>query len=226
MKKLQDTINYHFKDIELLNRAMTHSSYANENHSSGIQSNERLEFLGDSVLSVITAEYLYEHYKKRPEGELTKLRSALVCEKTLNEFALKIGLGEYLILGKGEEHSGARKRASTLSDAFEALIAAIYLDGGIESAKDFVLPFIKNYAPAAEKGKTFKDYKTILQEIAQQNPGEKLEYFIVDEKGPDHNKEFYAQVHLNSNIIGEGCGKSKKEAEQEAAKSALELMGK
>lgn len=225
MKELEKKIKYNFKNSQLLKRALTHSSFANENHSSGITSNERLEFLGDSVLNFITAEYLFEKYRKYPEGELTKLRSALVCEKALNEFAQDISLGNYLILGKGEEHSGARKRASTLSDAFEAIIAAIYIDGGLESAKRFVLPFIKSYAPAAEKGKTFKDYKTILQEIAQKNPDERLEYVIVDEKGPDHNKEFCAEVHLNSNVIGKGSGKSKKEAEQEAAKVALELMG-
>lgn len=213
-------IGYKFKNTALLDRALTHSSYANEN-GTGLD-NERLEFLGDSVLGFITAEYLFEHYKNNPEGELTKKRAYAVCEKTLFGYAEKIGLGDMIKLGKGEERTGGRHRPSVVSDAFEALLAAIYLDGGIEEAKKFVLPFVET---ATETQPVFKDYKSILQEVLQQNPTEKFEYIVTGESGPDHNKQFTVEVHLNSNVIGKGVGSSKKRAEQEAARSALELMG-
>lgn len=222
MYELQKRIGYKFKDENLLKRALTHSSYANEKRC---ESNERLEFLGDSVLSLLTSEFLFEHYRRLPEGELTKLRAALVCEKSLCGFSRQLSIGEDLLVGKGEDMAGARERPSTLADAFEALLAAIYLDGGLESARNFVLPYIEKAAEAAEKGEVFKDYKTILQEIVQQTPGERLEYILTGEEGPDHNKRFFSRVLLNSNVLGEGSGRTKKEAEQNAARAALEFMG-
>lgn len=220
MTDFERRIGYEFKDKSLLKRALTHSSYANEK-GTGLQ-NERLEFLGDSVLGFITAEYLFDHYKDKAEGDLTKKRAYAVCEKTLFGYAEKIGLGDMILLGRGEERTGGRHRPSVVSDAFEAVIAAIYLDGGIENARKFVLPFIEI---ASEAKPVFKDYKSTLQEVLQQNPTEKFEYIVVGESGPDHNKEFIVEVHLNSNVIGTGKGSSKKRAEQEAARSALELMG-
>lgn len=224
MTDLQNKIGYQFKNPALLNEALTHSSYANEHKSQHIKYNERLEFLGDSVLSIVVSDYIYKNCPELPEGELTKLRASLVCEKSLYEFAKKIDLGKYLILSKGERNNGGADRPSILSDAFEALIAAIYIDGGIEPASkhilNFVIPAIKN-----SKKKKINDYKTTLQEIIQKNPGEKLEYVLVKESGPDHNKHFVVEVHLNSNVIGKGGGRSKKDAEQQAAREALELMG-
>lgn len=224
MTDLQNKIGYQFKNPALLNEALTHSSYANEHKSQHIKYNERLEFLGDSVLSIVVSDYIYKNCPELPEGELTKLRASLVCEKSLYEFAKKIDLGKYLILSKGERNNGGADRPSILSDAFEALIAAIYIDGGITPASkhilNFVIPAIKN-----SKKKKINDYKTTLQEIIQKNPGERLEYVLVKESGPDHNKHFVVEVHLNSNVIGKGGGRSKKEAEQQAAREALELMG-
>lgn len=221
MEALQNNIGYHFKNTALLSRALTHSSYANEyNLSAG--DNERLEFLGDSVLGFITAEYLFANHRDFPEGELTKLRAYAVCETSLFSYAQEIELGKYLKLGRGEERTGGRERSSVLSDAFEAVIAAIYLDGGIDEAKKFVLRFV---VPYVEAKPTFKDYKTALQEVVQQNHGEALQYVLVSESGPDHNKHFEIEVHLNSNVLGRGVGGSKKKAEQNAAKEALELMG-
>ncbi|MBE6818467.1 MAG: ribonuclease III [Ruminococcaceae bacterium] len=222
MEQLEHIIAYEFQDKQLLKTALTHSSYANEK-GAGTKYNERLEFLGDSVLGIITAEYLFTNHNDFPEGELTKVRSALVCEKALYRFACEISLGEYLYLGKGELHTGGRSRPSILADAFEALIAAIYLDGGMEAAKTFVLRFIKEAQAEAIEINT--DYKTKLQEIIQKNPEERIEYVTLGEKGPDHDKRFIVAVKLNSNIIGEGTGRSKKQAEQLAAKEALRLMG-
>lgn len=221
MEQLQNNLGYHFKNPALLARALTHSSYANERHVD-TGDNERLEFLGDSVLGFITAEYLFANHRDFPEGELTKLRAYAVCEKSLFAYAEEIGLGNYLKLGKGEERTGGRTRPSVLSDAFEAVIAAIYLDGGMDEAKKFVLRFV---VPYVEAKPTFKDYKTMLQEVVQKNQGETLEYVLVSETGPDHDKCFTVEVHLNSNVIGRGVGGSKKKAEQNAAKEALELMG-
>lgn len=220
MQEFEKIIGYSFRDKELLLRALSHSSYANEKHSPK-DSNERLEFLGDSVLGFITAEYYYKN-STLPEGELTRLRAATVCEKALFEFSKEIGLGSKILLGKGEENTGGRERASINSDAFEAIIAAIYLDGGIEEAKKFVLRFVEKHAKSQG---SFKDYKTKLQEVIQKNPEELLEYVLVGESGPDHDKRFEMEVHLNSNVIGKGIGKSKKNAEQEAAREALALMG-
>ncbi len=223
LNELQEKINYHFRDQKWLEVAMTHSSYANE-MKRGSPYNERLEFLGDAVLSIIVSDYLFNHFSSQ-EGDLTKLRAAIVCEKSLDVMAQSIDLGKYLNLGKGEEMTGGRQRPSILADAFEALIASIYMDGGIDPARNFVLPFVKEML-SDEDRLSFKDYKTILQEIIQQNPEEKLSYVLVGEKGPDHDKRFIVEVWLNSNVIGCGEGRSKKNAEQMAAKEALQLMGK
>ena len=225
-KNLEDfekKINYTFKDKKLLFVALSHSSFANEKRKLR-HSNERLEFLGDSVLSIVVSQYLFEHFTHLPEGELTKIRASLVCEKSLYEFAKEIDLGEHLFLGKGEENTGGRERTSILADAFEAVIAAVFLDGGLEAAKKHILRFIPKDIDS-RKSVSFSDHKTILQEIIQKNPEEKVEYKLVGQSGPDHNKAFKVQVCLNSNVIGTGIGKSKKEAEQMAAKEALELMG-
>lgn len=222
--ELEDKIGYHFKNKDLLTTALTHSSYANERKSQHIKYNERLEFLGDAVLSLVVSDYIFKHCPDYPEGELTKLRASLVCEKSLFEFAKQINLGHYLMLSKGEKNNGGAQRPSILSDAFEALIAAVYIDGGIEPAKKHILNFVIPAIKSSRK-KQVKDYKTTLQEIIQQNPGERLEYVLVSESGPDHNKHFVFEVHLNSNVIGKGGGRSKKEAEQQAAREALELMG-
>lgn len=220
--EFEKVLEYEYKDISLLETALTHSSYANEK-GNGHKYNERLEFLGDSVLGFVTAEYFFTHMKELPEGQLTKLRAATVCEDACYDYAKEINLGKYLLLGKGEEKTGGRERVSILADAFEAVIASMYLDGGIEPAKKFILRFI---IPAVEKHKvTFKDYKTVLQEVIQKNPEETLTYVLVGETGPDHDKSFEVELHLNSNVIGRGIGKTKKQAEQEAAHEALELMG-
>lgn len=221
LKSFQEKIGYTFKKEELLLRALSHSSYVNERQNGGT-SNERLEFLGDSVLGFITAEYFFLNYAKIPEGELTKLRAATVCESSLYDFAKELDLGNYLYLGRGETVTGGNNRPSILADAFEALLAAIYLDGGLGTAKRFALRFIKD---ACNKAAAFKDHKTILQEVVQKNPQENVEYVLTAENGPDHNKIFTVEVHLNSNVIGTGTGKSKKLAEQEAAREALALMG-
>ena len=220
LSAFMNTIGYQFKNPALLEQALTHSSYANERHT---KSNERLEFLGDSVLSFIAARYLYKNVDQ-DEGRLSKYRSAIVCEKALASYSTELGVGQYLLLGKGERKSGGEERTSTLEDTFEALVGAIYLDSGIQAATRFALPFLKKELKNTKQHK-FKDYKTILQEIVQQNPGETLTYVLVNESGPDHDKSFTFEVHLNSNVIGKGKAKSKKEAEQLAAKEALSLMG-
>ena len=218
---LMQEIGYTFHNVSLLEKALTHSSFANEGHDG--EHYERLEFLGDSLLGFITARYLYEK-DRGPEGELTKLRAAVVCEKALCSYSKQLGIGDYMRLGRGEQHSGGRERPSILADMYEAVLAAIYLDGGMKPAEEFVLRFI---IPEAEtqRRRQFKDYKTALQEIVQQNPGERLEYVLSGESGPDHNKTFITEVHLNSNVIGVGRGRSKKESEQQAAREALKLMG-
>lgn len=219
---LMQEIGYTFKNERLLRQALTHSSYANEGH--GIESYERLEFLGDSVLGFVTAQYLYEKDRGPDEGELTKLRAAVVCEKALCGYSKQLGIGKYMLLGRGEQQSGGMERPSILADMYEAVLAAIYLDGGMEPAEKFVLRFIVPEAESQRRRK-FKDFKTALQEIVQQNPGERLEYVLSGESGPDHNKTFISEVHLNSNVIGVGRGRSKKESEQQAAHEALKLMG-
>lgn len=222
METLEKRMNYRFKNRAYLMQALTHSSFANERNN-GSKSNERMEFLGDSVLSLISSQFLFETYPNMPEGELSKLKAALVCTESLSGFARQIHLGDYLFLGKGESHTGGAERPSILEDAFESLIAAIYLDGGLECARTFVLGFLK---PALENHNiNFKDYKTTLQEVIQQNPDQSINYVFVGSSGPDHDKVFEAEVRLNSNVIGRGTGKSKKSAEQAAAREALKLMG-
>lgn len=219
---LEKRIGYTFRNKAYLKTALTHSSYANE-LKKGLENNERQEFLGDAVLSIVVSDYLYKG-SHLSEGDLTKLRASLVCEKSLCGFARQIELGTHLQLGRGEEQTGGADRPSILADAFESLIAAIYLDSGMESVRGFILPFVER-ALDDDKNDSFQDYKTMLQEIVQQNPGEALGYVLVEESGPDHDKRFEVEVHLNSNVIGRGVGRSKKGAEQMAAKEALALMG-
>lgn len=219
---LEGKLQYTFSDLALLDTALTHSSYANE-QGPGHKYNERLEFLGDSVLGFLTADKFFHEFRDIPEGRLTKLRASTVCEEALFDFAKQIDLGSYLLLGNGEDKNGGRERASIVSDAFEAVIAAIYLDGSIDAAREFVLRFVMT--AVEEKKIAFKDYKTQLQEIIQKNPEEQLQYVLSGESGPDHDKRFEVEVHLNSNVIGRGIGRTKKQAEQEAAREALALMG-
>ena len=223
LSEFENVIGYSFKDRSLLFEALSHSSFANESKHR-YRSNERLEFLGDSVLSIVVSDYIFENYKDIPEGELTKIRATLVCEKALHEFGGMIRLGEFIMLGKGEELAGGRERPSIIADAFEAVIAAIYLDGGIEAARKHILRFMPEDVLGAVT-KAYDDYKTILQEIVQKNPEERIEYRLVGESGPDHNKQFTVSVLLNSNVIGSGKAHSKKAAEQLAAREALRLMG-
>ncbi len=220
IEALEQAIDYCFGQKELLRRALSHSSYVNERQDTQ-GSNERLEFLGDSVLGFISAEYYYKNHKNLPEGELTKLRASAVCESSLFQYAKELRLGEFLLLGKGEDVTGGRQRPSILADAFEALIAAVYLDGGMQAAQKFVLRFLTR----EHESQSFEDYKTILQEVIQRNPEESLEYVLAGEFGPAHDRRFAVELHLNSNCIGRGEGKSKKAAEQAAAKEALALMG-
>ncbi|GLC82898.1 ribonuclease III [Lacrimispora brassicae] len=214
LKELEERIGYRFSDRHLMTQAMTHSSFANEHRLNKLECNERLEFLGDSVLEVVSSDCLYHKYPENPEGDLTKIRASIVCEPTLAYCAENIRLGEYLLLGKGEEATGGRGRASIVSDAMEALIGAIYLDGGFANAKEFILRFIMN---DLEHKQLFYDSKTILQEIVQSKTDEPLSYELLREEGPDHNKVFEAQVLIGQEVIGRGTGRTKKAAEQVAA---------
>ncbi len=223
MTALEERLGYSFRNRVLLETALTHSSYANENRASGIVCNERLEFLGDSVLGVTVADFLYRHFPDMPEGRMTRLRAELVCEQSLHRVALELHLGDYLRLGKGEEHNGGRKRASILSDAVEAVIAAMYLDAGMETAAGFIHRCLLDDVRAIETP-TFTDYKTSLQELVQRHSGQVLSYELVGEEGPDHAKTFRVQVCLNGDPIGRGTGRTKKEAEQAAAANALEAL--
>ena len=225
---LEEKIAYEFKDKSLLETALTHSSFANELKARGesIMYNERLEFLGDSVLSLVASVYLFKGNRNLFEGDLTKIRAGIVCENALYEYAMSLGLGEFLRLGHGEEATGGRTRKSVLSDAFEALLAAIYLDGGFSSARKFVLPYLAEASEKLMKSGGGEDYKTLLQKFVQQNKGDILEYVLVDESGPSHQKTFVYNVLLNNNVIGRGTGSSKRDAEQAAAKEALILFGK
>ncbi len=220
MNALENKIGYKFKNRALLEKALTHSSYVNGKQNS----NERLEFLGDSVLSLVVSQHLFSQLDV-PEGMLTKIRAKLVCEDSLFSFANRISLGEYIKLGKGEVATGGRSRKSILADAFEALIAAIFLDGGLESARSFIIGFIPPNDTLKSNKLTFGDFKTSLQEVIQKNPEEHIEYRIVNETGAAHCRTFTANVLLNGQVIGKGSGRSKKEAEMEAAKEALSLMG-
>ena len=221
IKKFQEVIGYHFHDEKLLRQALTHSSFANEKHLKKHSDNERLEFLGDAVLEIISSEFLYKEYPDKPEGELTKLRASIVCEPTLALCTKDIALGEYLLLGKGEDQTGGRGRKSILSDALEAVIGAIYLDGGFANAKEFILRFIMN---DMEHKQLFYDSKTILQEMVQSQGEEPLVYELLGEKGPDHNKTFEVRALIGTEEIGRGTGRTKKAAEAMAAyKGILKL---
>jgi ribonuclease-3 len=222
ISKFENIISYNFKNKQYILEALTHSSYSNENKSYAF--NERLEFLGDSVLGIIISDYLFKNETELPEGELTKLRANIVCEESLSEVSKKIELGTHMLLGKGEEATGGRERVSILADAVEAVIAAIYLDGGIESARKFVLTQMDEIIQDSIKGRIFRDYKAHLQEVIQSQGETNIIYDLVEEIGPDHNKKFVMQVKLNDEVLGTGEGKSKKEAEQSAAKQALRRM--
>ena len=219
ISKFEEIIDYRFENKNYILEALTHSSYSNENKN--YKFNERLEFLGDSVLSIIVSDYLFKIEKNLPEGELTKLRANIVCEESLSEVASKIKLGEYLLLGKGEEATGGRERISILADALEAVIAAIYLDGGIENSRKFIFKYMDEIIEDSIKGKIFRDYKTYLQEVLQSRGEQNIWYKLIEEKGPDHNKRFVMKVGINDEVLGVGEGKSKKDAEQVAAKAAL-----
>ena len=225
LRELQSRLGHVFHDGTLLQTALTHSSYANENRALGAVCNERLEFLGDSVLGVTVADHLYRHYGSMPEGRMTRLRSELVCEQSLHHVAQKLGLGEHLRLGRGEEHNGGRERSSILADAVEAVIAAIYLDGGMAAASEFIHTNLLSDLGAAEPA-CFTDFKTALQELIQRRSGQILSYELTGEQGPDHDKTFAVRVLLNGESIGEGVGHTKKEAEQAAARNALEALSR
>ncbi len=220
MQDLQKTIGYRFRDPSLLETALTHTSYANEVFKDGLRSYERLEFLGDSILGFTAADYLGRHFPTLHEGELTKLRADLVCETSLAQTARALGLGDYLRLGKGEEAGGGRQRISIIADVVEAIIAAIYLDGGLEAAQKFIYTHVLVDTSARIKLNT--DYKTALQELVQQKKDQVLSYELLGESGPDHDKQFTVSVLLNGKPVGRGTGTSKKRAEQAAARKALE----
>jgi ribonuclease-3 len=224
LSRLQKRLGYNFKDIGLLDAALTHSSYANEKSLPKDRYNERLEFLGDAVLEMITSEFLYKEFDKHPEGALTKMRAALVREQALEYYAQQLGLGVFLQIGRGEEQSGGRKRASILADAFEAVVGAVYLDGGYVPARVFVEKYIKNRAPKLTGQSIAGDYKTVLQERIQAEGGKPADYRLVAQEGPDHDRTFRVNVYIDDRVYGEGTGKSKKEAEQNAAKKALEKL--
>lgn len=222
---LEKKLNYTFENKKILKKALIHSSYSNElKHKVKLICNERLEFLGDSVLSIIVSDYIYKSYTQFDEGILTRVRANVVCEASLYEFATELDLGSFLYLGHGELISEGRKRPSILADAFEAVLAAIYLDGGIDKAREFLLPIIKQSIEKAATG-TNEDYKSMLQRIVQQTPEENLEYVLVKEEGPPHDRHFTFNVMLNSNLMGTGKGRSKRDAEQAAAREALILIG-
>ena len=220
IKDLETAIGYRFSNITLLQNALTHSSYANERWHDSLKSNERLEFLGDSILGMVVAEYLYKNFPDRPEGELTRMRADMVCETSLAAVAAKLDLGKHLMLGHGEEQGGGRTRASTLADAVESIIAASFLDGGMAAAEGIIQRFVLCNVPMGKLHNA--DYKTALQELVQQKKNQVLSYTLVGESGPDHDKQFFVEVSLNGQPIGKGSGSSKKRAEQAAAQAAIE----
>ena len=222
MKTLEEKLGYTFQNRALLENALTHSSCANESRGR-LLSNERLEFLGDSILGMVVADHLYRNHPDLPEGELTRTRAALVCEESLVEVAQELNLGQYLQLGKGEEAGGGRQRPSIQADAVEAVLAAVYLDGGIGSARKIIHRYILS---RAQKPSGHRDYKTALQELVQRESGQVLTYRLTREEGPDHAKVFWVEVCLNDVVVGSGKGHSKKEAEQMAAKAAIEGLEK
>jgi len=222
IKDLEEAIGYRFGNITLLQNALAHSSYANERWHDSLMSNERLEFLGDSILGMVVAEFLYKKFPNRPEGELTRMRADMVCEQALCKVADRLELGKHLLLGRGEEQTGGRTRASILADAVESVIAAAFLDGGMDAAKGIVEKFVLCSVPADHMNNA--DHKTALQELVQQKKDQILQYALVEESGPDHNKRFTVAVSLNGKVVGQGIGSSKKRAEQEAAKAAIEKL--
>ena len=222
IKDLEAAIGYRFQNITLLQNALTHSSYANERWHNSLLSNERLEFLGDSIVGMVVAEHLYKQFPDRPEGELTKMRADMVCETSLAAIAERIGLGQHLLLGHGEDRLGGRSRASILADAVESVIAASFLDGGMAAAEGFIRQFVLTNVPVKRMQNT--DYKTALQELVQQKKNQTLTYVLTGESGPDHDKVFCVDVLLNDQCVGSGTGSSKKRAEQAAAQSALEAL--
>lgn len=222
IKDLEAAIGYRFHNIQLLQNALTHSSYANERWHNSLLSNERLEFLGDSVLGMLVADYLYRTFPNRPEGELTRMRADMVCEQTLAAAANRIGLGSHLLLGHGEEQGGGRSRGSILADAMESVIAACFLDGGIEAALKIVQQYILVEVPVNRLHNV--DYKTRLQELVQQKKNQVLSYKLVGQSGPDHDKKFDVEVALNGQTVGVGSGSSKKRAEQDAACQAIRKL--
>ena len=222
IKELETAIGYRFHNITFLQNALAHSSYANERWHNSLMSNERLEFLGDSILGMVVADYLYRSFPNRPEGELTRMRADMVCERSLALVAGQIGLGKHLLLGKGEEQGGGRSRDSILADAVESVIAACYLDGGMEAAQQFIQRFVLSDVPVAKLHNA--DYKTTLQELVQQKKNQIIQYTLVGESGPDHDKQFRVELSLNGTVMGYGIGTSKKRAEQEAAKAAYEAL--
>ncbi len=226
MKTLEEKLGYTFRDRTLLEGALCHSSYANEHRASGARSNERLEFLGDAVLGLVTADYLYRKHPDLPEGDLTRIRAALVCEESLHEVAQSLGLGGYLKLGRGEESGGGRQRPSILADATESVFAAVYLDGGMEQARAIIHRVLLEREREEVVEERRRDYKTALQELVQRTPGQTVTYQLVAEHGPDHCRVFVVEVCINGAAAGRGEGRSKKSAEQAAARSALEELSK
>ena len=222
IKDLETAIGYRFKNITILQNALTHSSYANEYWHDNLKSNERLEFLGDSILGMAVAQHLFANFPNRLEGELTRMRADMVCEKSLARIAHQVDLGKYLLLGHGEEQSGGRNRPSILADAVEAVLAACFLDGGMEAAEHFIRKFVLCNVPAEEMKNV--DYKTALQELVQQKKNQQISYQLVGESGPDHDKTFVVEVSLNEVAVGRGEGSSKKRAEQAAARMAIEKL--
>ncbi|WMJ76298.1 MULTISPECIES: ribonuclease III [unclassified Sedimentibacter] len=226
LKEFENIINYKFDNIDILEKSLTHSSYSNEDKSYNKVNNERLEFLGDAVLSITVSRFIFDKFPDYPEGELTKLRSQVVCEDTLSLVAAELNVGKYLLLGRGEESSGGRERKSILADAVEAIIAAIYIDGGYRKAETFVLANLTKYIQLAVKGKIVTDFKSYLQEYYQSHTQScKIRYVVTKEEGPDHEKMFHVNVLVNKTVVGKGAGKSKKLAEQDAAKNALKADG-
>ncbi len=222
IKDLEARLGYKFSNISLLLGALSHSSYANEHYHDGLKSNERLEFLGDSILGMVVAEYLYRNFPDRPEGELTRMRADMVCETALAAIARTLNLGSHLLLGKGEEAFGGRERPSILADAVESVIAASYLDGGMDAARGIINRFVLSDVPVTRMHNV--DYKTALQERVQQKKNQVLSYRPLGEQGPDHHKEFMVEVLLNGKVAGTGSGTSKKRAEQAAAKAAMQAL--
>lgn len=221
LSALSDKIGIRFSDLILFHQALIHTSYANEYKGADIVDNERLEFLGDAVLDLVISDYLYRHFPDLPEGELTKARATIVCEQTLAQHSVKLGIGEHLLLGRGELSSGGRERVSILADAFEAVIGAIYLDAGFSRTFEFILKHFQRDLLMVERGEYNNDYKTILQETVQKNTDGKVQYEVVSERGPDHDKLFEVAVVVNGRRLGTGAGKTKKESEQNAARQAL-----